>query len=74
MGNVQIKSPEDIKREKLEAEQLKLLQEMQTIRYNIVTCANCGAVVICKGDSDVEFTCYSCFEEIRPEDCPDFWY
>jgi hypothetical protein len=56
-------------------EQLELMDE---IRYkaniNIVTCGNCGSVILHKRDLEGTLTCYDCKREMDISDCPDLFY
>ena len=53
--------------------QIKLLEELQGIGFNIVTCPDCGSVILCKRNED-RIRCYDCGEYNDPEDCPDLYY
>jgi hypothetical protein len=61
--------------------QLELMNEIRAMAdINIVTCGNCGAVILHRMldfndfDKDNTITCYSCKNEMDLSDCPDFFY
>ena len=52
--------------------QIKIQQEMQNAGFNLVTCGNCGAILLHRtGDETIECLCG---EEMELSDCPDYWY
>jgi len=55
---------------KTQKEQYELLMELQSNGFNIVTCGNCGAVVIHRTKMD-ELSCYECGFTSDPCDFPD---
>ncbi len=59
--------------EKFEAEQLELLKEMQIAGYNIVTCGDCGSVILHKTKVE-EIECGYCGLKSEPSDFPDYFY
>lgn len=61
-------------RRELAEEQFNLVQDIRyKLDLNIVTCGNCGTVLLHK--SDVEnIHCYECNEQMEPCHCPDLWY
>lgn len=61
-------------RRELAQEQFNLVQDIRyKLNLNIVTCGNCGTVLLHK--SDVEnIHCYECNEQMEPCHCPDLWY
>ena len=61
-------------RRELAQEQFNLVQDIRyKLDLNIVTCGNCGTVLLHK--SDVEnIHCYECNEQMEPCHCPDLWY
>jgi hypothetical protein len=59
---------------KLKLTQLMLAKELiEKASINIVTCGNCGAVILHKVN-DFEITCYDCEFTSEPCDFPDLWY
>ena len=61
-------------RRELAQEQFNLVEDIRyKLDLNIVTCGNCGTVLLHK--SDVEnIHCYECNEQMEPCHCPDLWY
>lgn len=54
--------------------QLKLMDEVRRVaNTNMVTCGNCGAILLHKGDI-FKVNCYSCEQEMDVHDCPDYFY
>lgn len=54
--------------------QLELVQEViSKTNINIVTCGNCGSVILHKLEDDT-ITCYDCKSEMYLSDCPDLFY
>lgn len=59
---------------KLKLEQLKLAKEViDKTNVNIVTCGNCGSVIMHKANA-LTITCYDCEFTSEPCDFPDFWF
>ena len=54
-------------------EQVKLLEELQEIGYNIINCNMCSAVNIVEKNKET-FKCYDCSEIQEHHDCPDLFY
>ena len=61
--------------------QLRLMDEIRYMtNINMVTCGNCGAVILHRMvnlnefDKDNTIPCYSCKNEMDMSDCPDFFY
>lgn len=52
--------------------QITLQNELQKLGFNVVTCGNCGSVLIHK-TSENTIDCI-CGEEMEICDCPDYWY
>lgn len=56
-------------------EQLDILKEMQKDGYNVVTCGNCGDVVLHRLISNVDsIKCPHCNETMELCDMPDLYY
>ena len=52
--------------------QIRLQKEIQKVGFNIVTCGNCGSILLHEiGDESIE--CF-CGKEMNLSDCPDYWY
>lgn len=58
--------------------QIDLQEEMQANGLNLVTCCNCDAVLIHKRtpitEKEQPIVCYSCMEDVYPNDCQDYYY
>lgn len=52
--------------------QIRLQKEIQNAGYNIVTCGNCGSILLHKLGDD-KINCF-CGGEMDLSDCPDYWY
>lgn len=51
--------------------QIRLQEQMQSEGFNIVTCGNCGSVLLHKtGEETIECFC----GEMALSDCPDLWF
>ena len=57
------------------------LDLMETIRdkanINMVTCGNCGTILLHETKSineDNSIVCFGCKSEMELSDCPDYWY
>lgn len=56
----------------LAIEQIYLQEQMQNNGVNLVTCGNCGSLLLHKlGRESIE--CF-CGREMDLSDCPDYWY
>lgn len=52
--------------------QIRIQEKMQSAGFNIVTCGNCGNILLHEiGDKSIECFCDS---EMELSDCPDYWY
>ena len=58
----------------LAVEQISLQERVISLaKINIVTCGNCGAVLLHElNDETIECAC--CKQELDQSDCPDLWY
>jgi len=55
-------------------EQFEILQRMQQDGYNVVTCGNCGDVVLLEIDDTIEeVQCPHCKEDMEYSDMPDLY-
>jgi hypothetical protein len=55
--------------------QLELMAEIRAkANINIVTCGNCGSVILHETDLEGTITCYDCKSEMDLSDCPDLFY
>ena len=61
-------------RKELVAEQIELFTQIQLSGINIVTCGECGTILIHKVDDKEEIPCFGCLEMMDKSDCPDFWW
>lgn len=52
-------------------EQIRLQEKIQSAGFNIVTCGNCGSVLLHETGQD-KINCF-CGEQSL-SDCPDYWY
>ena len=63
---------------KLVEEQIDIFFEIQAAGFNIVTCGNCGTVLLHRTVSieaeDEGIQCFGCMEKMDHSDCPDYWY
>ena len=57
----------------MEENQLKLLEEIQSLGYNIVRCGDCGDVFI-HSDKVEYLVCPYCKNEHEHSDCSDLFY
>lgn len=57
---------------KYHSEQLGMLKDLQIIGYNIVSCCNCGTILIHETHED-STTCPDCFNLVYFEDCADLY-
>lgn len=53
-------------------EQIKIQEEMQSAGFNLVTCGNCGSVLLHRLDDKDNIDCFC--GEMPKSDCPDYWY
>ncbi len=53
--------------------QLELLLKIQAIGINIVTCGNCGTIILVKCNEE-EHYCFDCEESGEPSNFPDLFY
>lgn len=52
--------------------QIKIQEEMQSAGFNIVTCGNCGSILLHRlGEEKID--CF-CGITMSLSDCPDYWY
>lgn len=52
--------------------QIELQSKMQSVGFNLVTCGNCGSLLIHEvGDEIID--CF-CGQAMDVSDCPDYWY
>ncbi len=55
--------------------QIELMNHIRTYaNVNIVTCGNCGSVILHETDLEDTITCYDCKSEMDLSDCPDLFY
>lgn len=60
-----------MKNPKVIEQQVALQNKLQNLGFNIVTCGNCGCVLIHKtGETTIDCICG---EEMEICDCPDLW-
>ena len=60
------------KKRQIAERQIRLQDEIQKAGFNIVTCGNCGCVLIHEiGDTEIECLCGV---EMSLSECPDLWY
>ena len=52
--------------------QIRIQEKMQTAGFNIVTCGNCGTILL-QEISDETIECF-CGHDMDLSDCPDYWY
>jgi len=63
----------NIKRKQEYKRQVALSDELQDKGYNIVTCGNCGCVLLHRINASV-IKCFQCGQAFEPCDCPDYFY
>lgn len=52
--------------------QIELQSKIQSAGFNLVTCGNCGTILIHEvGDEHID--CF-CGQRMALSDCPDYWY
>jgi hypothetical protein len=56
----------------LAIEQIELQEKMQRAGINLVTCGNCGAILLHSTEQE-EIECF-CGRKMDLSDCPDYWY
>lgn len=65
-------------RRELVEEQMRLMEVIRDkTSINIVTCGNCGTILLHEMkpiNEDNSITCFSCKSEMELSDCPDYWY
>lgn len=68
-------------RRELAQKQLDLADKMRDNGINMVTCGNCGTILLHEThtineivEEDLHIECYSCKREMDFSDCPDYWY
>jgi hypothetical protein len=63
-----------MKKRDLVIEQIKLMDDIRKeTNINIVTCGNCGTIVLHKMDEE-NIKCFGCMNVMNVCDCPDYWY
>lgn len=52
--------------------QIRIQEAMQNAGFNVVTCGNCGNILL----HEIDYESIECFceQEMDLSDCPDFWY
>jgi len=59
----------------LATQQIELMETIrQKSNINIVTCGNCGTILLHEMGVSDTVECFGCKEEIAKSDCPDYWY
>jgi len=53
--------------------QVRLIEELQEKGFNIITCPDCGSVIITRR-KQIMIKCYDCGEKNSQESCPDLFY
>ena len=66
------KFKEQFKEEAKSVQELYIREIQQKANLNIVTCGNCGSVLIHR-QSDEKIICYDCLREMAVSDCPDLF-
>ncbi len=68
-------------RRELAQEQLDLANKMRDNGINMVTCGNCGTILLHETktineivDEDLHIECFGCRRKMDFSDCPDYWY
>jgi hypothetical protein len=56
----------------LAIEQIELQEKMQRAGINLVTCGNCGSILLHELRKE-NIECF-CGQEMSLSDCPDYWY
>ena len=59
--------------EKLIKEQIDVFFQIQNSGFNIVTCGNCGTVLLHKINNEEHIDCFGCHTKMAKSDCPDYW-
>lgn len=52
--------------------QIELQEKIQSAGFNIVTCGNCGGILLHEL-TDESIECF-CGSDMDLSDCPDYWY
>ncbi len=64
--------------ENAHSEQLSLMEEIQEAGFNIVSCNNCGQMLLHRttflGGDEITIDCPDCGKQISPNDCADLYY
>lgn len=60
------------KRDKI-IRQIAIQESIQSAGFNIVTCGNCGSVILHEIE-DEEIDCPYCDSVLETSDCPDYFY
>lgn len=59
----------------LAIEQIELMEVIRDkANINMVTCGNCGTILLHKRSSEGLVECFGCMREMDQSDCPDYWY
>ena len=53
-------------------EQIELQFQIQSAGFNIVTCGNCGSILLHETKAE-SIECF-CGSDMDLSDCPDYWY
>lgn len=55
-------------------DQIRIQEAMQSAGFNLVTCGNCGSILL--HEIEVEDDSIDCFcgREMATSDCPDYWH
>lgn len=53
--------------------QIELQLKMQSAGFNLVTCGNCGTLLIHETSDKETIDCF-CGRAMSLSDCPDYWY
>ncbi|MBK2257566.1 hypothetical protein [Francisella philomiragia] len=56
------------------SKQVSIQQEIQKHGFNVVTCQDCGDVILLKKDDEMSITCPHCLNEQDPHECPDLYF
>lgn len=56
----------------LAIKQIKLQEKIQASGFNIVTCGNCGGILLHETKQET-INCF-CGREMDLSECPDYWY
>lgn len=58
----------------LALEQMELMESIRDAGVNMVTCGNCGTILLHKIDKKEDIDCFGCKQEMEKSDCPDYWH